>query len=106
MIGTMGTFSPNLSRPVMGIKVILPANDLQHHVIYIQKELLSISFPSKNDTFCQLFVGQLTRFTPPTPHSIDSDVRSDFIYLTYYAVLLSIILAAFCVLGSIKSDGI
>jgi hypothetical protein len=52
---------------------------------------------------CQIFIDRLARLGSWISHSIDSDIHSDFMHLTHYTVLLSVILAAFRHLDSIMS---
>jgi hypothetical protein len=92
---------------VLEAKIPFPRNYLQHHVVYSQNLKFLISLMSKDYIFfqapCQIFVERLGQFGSPSSHSIDSDIHSHFIYLTCHAVLLPLVLVAFCICDTVMS---
>jgi hypothetical protein len=79
----------------MKIKIALPADYLEHHIVCIQKQIFSMYFTSKDhislQVLSQIVVDRLARLGSLISRSINFDVHSHFICLTCHTVSLPVI---------------
>jgi hypothetical protein len=99
----------NISISSRKIAAILLGNCLQQHLVYIERQVFSISFISRDyislQAPCQIFAEPSARLGSLISHSIDIDDPIHWTYLRCHAALLLLIFITFCVLNSIMSSG-
>jgi hypothetical protein len=97
--GTFHTWSPNLSRSVMKMKIRFPGNYSQYHAVYIRNRNIFVFSISRDyislQAPCQILVDRLACLESPIYHSVNSDIQIHCTYLSSHTVGLQFIFISF-----------